>query len=322
MNRLSINVINVIVKITLLFLFLFLMNNSISASSYLDKKIDSLFVISSSGELKYRDRVEPAIEALANLGIDAVPRLIDKFTTRSARERLTIINILKKIGSPAVPDLILALSRPEKLVVLRVCRALGDIKDSSAVKPLINVSGHPSWQVREKAVDALGKINDNQADQTVIAALSDSVGQVRKAAVVASGRLKINEAIEKLIHILADNFYGARMSAIEVLTKLDTTRVIRSIADSLNSANGLTGDLSCQVLGKLNHGDAHDLLIKQAASESASRRAQAAVALILSDPLDNCSVRQSIIDKETDRLVLLKINSAIDLVSLISNEQK
>lgn len=311
-----------IVKITLIFVFLLMTVSQISASSYLDKKIDSLFLISSSGELKYRDRVDPAIEALADLGKDAVPRLIDKFITRSARERLTIIKILKKIGSPAVPDLLVALNRPEKLVVQRVCWALGDIKDSSAVIPLIDVSTHPSWQVREKAIDALGKLNDNQADQIIIFALSDSIGQVRKAAVVASGRLTIDDATEKLIHILADDFYGARMSAIEVLTKLETARVISSIADSLNSAISLIGDLSCQVLGKLNHPDAYDLLINEVNSKSANRRSQAAVALIISDPLDNCSVRQSIIDNETDRLVLLKINSAIDLISQTSDEQK
>ena len=38
------------------------------AQEELQKKIDSIFVIASSGELKYREMVEPAIDALAEMG--------------------------------------------------------------------------------------------------------------------------------------------------------------------------------------------------------------------------------------------------------------
>ncbi|MDF1546080.1 MAG: HEAT repeat domain-containing protein, partial [bacterium] len=95
--------------------------------------VDSIFVIASSGEIKYRDQVQPAIDSLAALGAEISPHLIDKFTTKSARERLTIIQIFKKIGSPSLPYLIPALSRPEPLVVQRVCWALGDVGDTAAV---------------------------------------------------------------------------------------------------------------------------------------------------------------------------------------------
>ncbi len=145
----------------------------------LQKRIDSIFVIASSGELKYRDKVDPAIESLAKLGAKAVPALIDKFTTKSARERLTIIKILKKIGSPALPDLIDALSRPEWLVVKRVCWTLGDISDSASVLPLTGVASHDNWQVREYSIRALGKIGDLQAVAAVIKSFNDPVGQVR-----------------------------------------------------------------------------------------------------------------------------------------------
>jgi hypothetical protein len=114
----------------------------------LQRELDSLFVIASSGELRFREMVEPTIEKIAELGAPAVPLLIDKFTTKSARERLTIINILKKIGPDAVPDLIAALDRTNGLVVQRVCWALGDIGDTSATEHLIRSYGHGRWQVR------------------------------------------------------------------------------------------------------------------------------------------------------------------------------
>ncbi|MCK4460786.1 MAG: HEAT repeat domain-containing protein, partial [candidate division Zixibacteria bacterium] len=103
------------------------------------KKFDSLFIIASSGGVQFREMVEPAKDSIAAMGEDVVPWLIDKFTTKSARDRWTIIHVLKRIGSPAVPYLVRALKRSDGLVVQRVCWALGDIADSAAVDPLVEV---------------------------------------------------------------------------------------------------------------------------------------------------------------------------------------
>ncbi len=284
---------------------------SANAQTYTISEIDSVFVIASSGEVRYRDMVQPAIDSLAAMGSDIVPQLIDKFTTKSARERLTIIQILKKIGSPSLQYLIPALSRPEPLVVQRVCWALGDVRDTAAVNPLINISSHASWQVREKAVDALGKLKDNRADGTAISSLTDSVGQVRKAAAVAIGRLGTNDAIRELTSVLGDEFYGARMSAMESLVKLDSSEVIWVLSDSMISANELVGHLACRVLGQIATDEARDILLLQVETGSVRRRAHAAVAIVASDPEDQCGFHQQILEYERDRLVRIQIESAI-----------
>ena len=49
-----------------------------AAETELKRKVDSLFVIASSGEVKYRDMVEPAKDSIAAIGADAVPILVDK----------------------------------------------------------------------------------------------------------------------------------------------------------------------------------------------------------------------------------------------------
>ncbi|MGD8605242.1 MAG: hypothetical protein PVF49_11795, partial [Anaerolineales bacterium] len=41
----------------------------------LEKKLDSLFIIASSGEVRYRDMNEPAMDSIAAYGVDAVPFL-------------------------------------------------------------------------------------------------------------------------------------------------------------------------------------------------------------------------------------------------------
>ncbi|MFQ5499781.1 MAG: HEAT repeat domain-containing protein, partial [Candidatus Zixiibacteriota bacterium] len=265
----------------------------------------------SSGELKYRDMVKPAIDSIAALGTEAVPLLVDKFTTKSARERHTIINILKEIGSAAVPSLVAALNRPSGLVVQRVCWALGDIGDTAAVTPLIEQRTHSRWQVREQVMDALGDIADKRGSAVAQQALRDSIGQVRKAAAVACGKIGVDESIEELVHALSDAFYGARMSAVNSLLSLDTAVVLAALSDSLPSSSAGMGNLACYVLGQIGSDEAIELLRVQTSSPDPERRAHASVALVAADPLDNCGYRESILAAESDRLVRLKIESAV-----------
>jgi len=280
------------------------------ATQKLYQKIDSLFVIASSGEVKYRDMVEPAIEAIAKLGALAVPPLIEKLDTQSARDRLTIISTLTKIGSPAVPKLVEALGRPSWLVVQRVCWALGDIKDSSAIEPLRQVSFHPNWQVREYSIRALGNIGNVKGLLTVMNAFSDSVGAVRKAAAFASGQIKHKDAIHKLVDALGDDFYGARFAAMEALLLLDTSAVIEKLRESAETAGGLKAKMICQTLGKIGQGDALDILNVLLDSNNPAMRTYAAVAIVSADPADHCGFHERITNIITERLALVQIESA------------
>lgn len=276
----------------------------------LQKKVDSLFVIASSGEVKYRDMVAPAIEAIAKQGAPAVPILLNKINTKSARERLTIIDIFTKIGSPAVPKLVEALGRPDWLVVQRVCWALGDIKDSNAVEALKQVAYHPNWQVREYAVRALGLIGNMRGLPTVIKAFSDSLGPVRKAAAFAAGGIKSPQAIPSLVSALGDDFYGARFAASEALLLLDTQTTINQLRDSLPAATGLKANLICQTLGKIGHSDALSVLNEALDSDKMENRTFAAVAIMSADPTDLCGFHARIHQKVIDRLALVQIESA------------
>ena len=311
---------NVIVRLLFFSIIATVWSTSLRAQGNLQQQVDSIFVIASSGEVKYLDLVQPAIDELVGMGEQVVPILIEKLTTKSARERLTIIQIFKEIGSPTLPYLIPALSRPEDIVVSRVCWALGDVGDAAAVSALVEVTGHRSWQVRENAIDALGKLKDNSADEPILSALQDSIGQVRKAAVVALGRLKADDAVRPMVSVLGDSFYGARLSAMEALLKLDTAATIIALSDSMISANHLVGDLGCRVLGSIGTDEARDVLLKQAAVGDARRRVSAAVAVVKSDPLDHCGFQQQLLAAESDRLNLIKIQSAISSVGNESQE--
>jgi HEAT repeat protein len=191
-----------------------------------------------------------------------------------------------------VPYLILALKRDDRLIVQRVCSSLGDIADSSAVQPLLEVCTDTSWHVRDQAIGALGRIGDAAAAEQIGAALSDTIGQVRKSAAVSVGRMQLMQYCAALVPLLGDDFYGARMSARHSLLRFDTMIVIAAIADSLESPNRLVGSLGCMILGELGTDPAMDLLLRQTRSSEPARRAQAAVALVKADPLDNCNYRR------------------------------
>ena len=299
----------------MLICFLFISAN-LSAQSSLKKQVDSLFVIASSGELKYRDLIKPTIEEMATLGKEIVPILVDKLDTKSARERLTIINIFKKIGSDAVPYLITSLKNPNGLIVQRVCWALGDLKDSSAVDALMSVSDHSRWQVRDQAIGAFGDIADNKADDAVLFALQDEIGQVRKAAAVSSGKMHIIEAVPQLIHLLGDDFYGARMSSAEALLKLDSSYVAELLADSLQSDNSFVRSLGCSILGEIKSDKAIEILHQTFVHASEDLKLSASLALINADPLNLCGYQLEILKSDFDTLSLVKIQSAIKAAEL------
>lgn len=280
-----------------------------------EKKLDSLFVIASSGEIKFQSLVKPADDSIVAMGNTVVPHLVSKLSTKSRYERIALERILKRIGAPAVPSLLAVLKYDNGLVVERACYILGEIDDTSATLGLLGMTIHSRWQAREQSVGALGKIGDNRADSTVMAALADSIPLVRKSAAVSCGQLKIQASIGQLVHMLGDPFYGARMPAAASLAQLDTPVVIQTICDSMASENPLLGNLACEVLGRIGTPAALDALNEQAFGGSAERRAHAAIALISADPDDTRNFRFFYLGYETDPFSRSKVESAINSVS-------
>ncbi|HVP07114.1 MAG TPA: HEAT repeat domain-containing protein [Candidatus Acidoferrum sp.] len=287
------------------------MIGSAAGQTVIDKKVDSLFVIASSGEAKFQKFVQPAVDSLGAMGLEVVPYMIKKLDTKSPRERIALIAVLKKVGSPAVPQLIASLKLINGLSVERACMALAEIADSSSV-PALNVAAtHPRWRVREEALGALGKIHDPRSSDVVINALQDSIGLVRKAAAVADGQMKLGQSTAMLVHMLGDDFYGARMCAAASLLKLDTSAAVKTVMDSLNSSNQLVGNLGCYVLGQLGTPEALDALLYQTEASNPDRRAHAAEALVAADSTDQTCYQSICFPLETDPLVRLKVESAM-----------
>lgn len=276
-----------------------------------EKKVDSLLVIASSGQIKYRDHVQPAKDSLVALGGPAVARLVDHYNTKSARRRHTLTDIVERIGTAGTPYLIEALSGADAEKKSLLCYSLGIVKDTSAVAVLIENSGDPDWRVRSNIATALGEIGDSRAGQTLITMLSDPVEIVRKSAAVSCGKLKQPEMILPLVHLLGDDFYGARLMASQSLVEYGHD-AIKPITDSLNSANYRLGNLGCTTLGKIGGDEAGFSVSQQILSNDPIRRALAVEAILHSGSSLACGFVEILAETETDPIVLLYINKVFD----------
>ncbi len=210
---------NLIKQLTLGMLLLTL---AAPASSELTKEtVDSMFVIASSGAMKYREMVQPTMDDMAEYGEEIIPFLMPQLGTTDARERITLRQIFQKIGLAAVPSLNDALMTADSLTLSRVCLFLFYIPDSSSVENLLTVTDNNYYWVRYQAIRALGKIGDVRAENGIRSLLSDPNELVRTMAAVSAGRLNHPDLTSDLIIALDDSYYGVRMSARDALGNLD-----------------------------------------------------------------------------------------------------
>ncbi|MEM8884596.1 MAG: HEAT repeat domain-containing protein [Planctomycetota bacterium] len=96
------------------------------------------------------------------------------------------MNMLQRMGSEAVPDLMAALGRRDLGVKGRrlAASALGGTRDPRAFEPLVTLlKEDPSWQVRADACTGLGKLGDPRAIQPLNQAImTDKDPAVRRRA--------------------------------------------------------------------------------------------------------------------------------------------
>lgn len=265
-------------KVGLLTAFSFVVVITMSFADDLKKKVDELFVLASSGEVQYRDRVEPAKKELIEMGADAVPYLVDKLDTENAREMHTLTDILTDIGEPAVLPLIQQLESDNKEVLRTSSRILGKIGDPKAAPQLAQLLDHTDLKVRGAACTSLGQVGDTAFFGEIVSILSDSVEMVRKSATYALGELETANGIPALISAFRDPHFSVRLTAISSLVKIGEPAV-DTLIYLLNHPAANVQNLSIETLGKLKTVRAVDPLLSKLESEDWATRAFAVDAL-------------------------------------------
>lgn len=285
------------------------------AADSIARLVDDLFMKASSGEVQFRDLVEPSKEALIEMGIAAVPQMITKLPTEDARERHTVEDIFKGIADPAVPALIEALYT-ENLYQLRLAAGcLGKIGNRDATQPLLQFFWHQDHSVRSAAVTAVGDIKDSSAVGEIIKKLEDEAETVRKSAAVSLGKIAHADAISPLITALDDPHYSVRYSAAGSLVKIGDQAGKVLLEDYSALSNNAIG-YACDVWAQLKYKKACKQLEK-ILKENDDRylRGFAIVALAQIDsPKARKYIRKNI-EKENDLFVLSSFEKAYSIIS-------
>lgn len=307
-----------------LLLVLLAMSSPVFGQQEQQAVLDSLWIRASSGELKYRDLVEPSKKALAEMPEQSVPYLVGKLDTRSAREMHTLVDIFKRIGPAAVEFLVEALSSDNHDVVRLACRCLGPIEDEKATPPLLNLFLEEDFRVRSAAVKAVGEIGDTIATEEVIQMLSDSTETVRKSASVALGKIGDRKAIKPLVVALGDKHFSVRYTAVNSLGSLSpeaNEELLRELENLLQKkqSESLTEEESIhlyfvtQALGEIKDKKAVGFLQEMLqVDDDWACRAFAAEALGEIGKVSVLSSLREAKEREKNRFALAKIESAIE----------
>lgn len=272
--------------------------------------IDSLFKFSTTKINKYQDQVKPSKEALGEIGEPAVPYLVDKMDSQDARTMHALVDIFKIIKTPAVPYIVKAIADEDPYKRRLAVRALGDMKDSSAVDGLMLYVDDADFRIRAGILRALGKIGDQRGLEPSVKALQDDDYLVRTSAATSLSMLAAPETIDQLMSALSDEYYGVRFKAAEALWKIGKLS-IKPITEALkNSPDKSVYYLLTEIAGNLKDKSMIKPLKEVLESTDPIARAFAVEALTIIDKKKANKIFRKKLKGETHPFVLGKINEA------------
>lgn len=180
-------------------------------------------------EKEFWDRKEIAL-ALSQMGVDVIPAIFsalkDKVIPGNEPVGSDVIEILTKIGHPAVPYLIEGLKNQNDRIRVVAALSLGRIKPvvKESIPVLIGTLNDKSNYVKISAINALGAMGPDAKEvvPTLIETLNDKDSSVRISAINALGEMGPDdkEAVPVLIKFLENKNENIRESTAEALGKI------------------------------------------------------------------------------------------------------
>lgn len=239
-------------------------------------------------ESRDNDEKRVAAEALGRLKDPmAIPVLIDGLKANSWQVHAPSRWALTSIGKPAVPDLIGLLSFEKGDAARLAAEALGEMKEPTAVKPLITAmktsKGVPT---RIAAAEALGQIGDPVALPALMESLEDK-GEYTVEFVWKSVRVSAAEALSKMPRdaqpILVQTLKTAKGNTLEftclALDKIHDKSSVQPLIEVIGRLDDKEKVFPVRVLGSLGSKEAVPVLLEVLKSKEAAARREAATAL-------------------------------------------
>jgi HEAT repeat protein len=168
------------------------------------------------------------------------------------------------------------LNHEDLIIRLSAIKALGEIKDARAVKPLIAALRDESCGCT--AANALVKIG-KPAVEPLIAALMDKDLIVRRNAVMALGGIKDASAVEPLIAALKDKDLIVRRNAVTALGQIKDAGAVEPLIAALKDESPIVRGNAATALGQIKDASAVEPLIAALKDRDAIVRTNATTAL-------------------------------------------
>jgi HEAT repeat protein len=144
-----------------------------------------------------------------------------------------LVRVLTDIGTPAIQQLtqLLAIPHQRKSAVL----ALGHIRHSQTIEPLISVVSDPDIEIRKVAIEALGSFHDVRVPPVLITALTDLDSNVRRVAVMNLGMrpdlATESQLVYRLAPLLQDLYPGVYLATAAALGRMSNEAAAIALGD-------------------------------------------------------------------------------------------
>lgn len=177
-----------------------------------------------------------AAAALRTMGAtEAIPTLQELLKVEQdpdARHAITAaLDHLLPEQSEKVPALIAQLQSKQPEAVIYAARALGEIKDKTAVEALVLVFHNLqlSGRVRLAAAEALIKLESAPAVVTLLAALRSKDWRIRRNAAAVLGQLRADWAVDSLVASLDDENENVGRTARAAIRRIGTPEALEAL---------------------------------------------------------------------------------------------
>jgi len=174
---------------------------------------------------------EQAALALASMGRDAFPVLVDQLDNSNATARRNaawavgeLTNMIPGERSGATTKLVFLLNDGDVWVRMAAARALGELRDLRATESLSAMLLDPDWRARQMAAWALSELKDERAVKALGNALvSDARAEVRRDAAAALGEIRSADGLPYLRQAINDPESSVSAKARWAISEIDDT---------------------------------------------------------------------------------------------------
>lgn len=172
-----------------------------------------------------------------------------KKATERLRKRVNSGEI--KLVKPTVESIVPYLDSDNPFIRVKAAVVLGDLRDNTAIAPLVEHVEDIDYAVRSAALQALVEIGDKSAVEKVVKLLESDIAEVRQDVANQLRRFGDTTAVAPLIERLGDKNGLVRQYAVEALAELGDEAAVMPLIESLGDEEPSVALSAAEALGKL-----------------------------------------------------------------------